>query len=70
MATYTLDSKLLSTAGSGWYEVAVGSTNAGGHLHGSSNDTYRTILGIKVTPGTGEKVTSLTLTIGKLTSHL
>lgn len=53
-----------STGYAGWGTFDLGSTATGGPIAGVSNTTWRTIMGVTITPAVGEKVTSFTLNIG------
>lgn len=70
MATYQFLSDIhyylkdTSTGYAGWGTFALGSTATGGPIAGVSNTTWRTIMGVTITPAAGEKVTSFTLNIG------
>ena len=66
MATCTIGTNLYHYNG-GWVTQTVGgngSTDNGAGYVGSTASNYRTILPITVTPSSGKKITSITLTIG------
>lgn len=67
MASYSINTSIDYYLGS-WGTYSLGSTSTGGPIASASNSSYRTILGITITPSSSEIVTSLSLKIGYTSS--
>lgn len=65
MATYSIVSPVHYHL-NGWSTLNIGATSKGCAVGGEDSTEWRTVMGIKVTPGKNERVTKLSLNVGYL----